>query len=55
MRHTILAAALATALGTTSLAAAAQTPQEREIAELKAQIAALAAKVGELETRTDAQ
>src|SRR5690606_36381612 len=27
----------------------------REIAELKAQIAALAAKVGELETRTDAQ
>ncbi|NLW96965.1 MAG: hypothetical protein GXY30_08735, partial [Xanthomonadaceae bacterium] len=55
MRHTILATALATVLGTTSLAAAAQTPQEREVAELKAQIAALAAKVEELETRTDAQ
>ena len=55
MRHTILAAALATALGTTSFTAAAQTAQDREISELKAQIAALAAKVEELETRTDAQ
>ena len=55
MRHTILAAALATALGSTSFTAAAQSAQDREIADLKAQIAALAAKVGELETRTDAQ
>ena len=55
MRHTILAAALATALGSTSFIAAAQSPQDREISDLKAQIAALAAKVEELETRTDAQ
>jgi phosphate-selective porin OprO/OprP len=55
MRHTILAAALATALGSTSFTAAAQSAQDREIAELKAQIAALASKVEELETRTDAQ
>ena len=55
MRHTILAAALATALGSTSFTAAAQSAQDREISELKAQIMALAAKVDELETRTDAQ
>src|SRR5690606_9445592 len=55
MRHTILAAALATALGSTSFTAAAQSAQEREVSELKAQIMALAAKVEELETRTDAQ
>src|SRR5690606_29238789 len=55
MRHTILAAALATALGSTSFTAAAQSAQDREISELKAQIMALAAKVEELETRTDAQ
>ena len=55
MRHTILAAALATALGSTSFTAAAQSAQDREIAELKAQVSALAAKIEELETRTDAQ
>ena len=55
MRHTILAAALATALGSTSFTTAAQSAQDREITELKAQISALAAKVEELETRTDAQ
>jgi len=55
MRHTILAAALATALGSTSFTAAAQSAQDREVSELKAQIMALAAKVEELETRTDAQ
>src|SRR5690606_41767844 len=47
MRHTILATAPATVLGTTSLAAAAQTPQEREGAGLKARIAALAAQLEE--------
>ncbi|MGJ4802290.1 porin [Luteimonas sp. SDU82] len=55
MRHTILAAALATALGLGSLPAAAQSAQDQEIVQLKAQIAALAAKVDELETRSDAQ
>lgn len=55
MRHSILAASLAVALGATTLPVAAQTAGEREISELKAQIAALAAKVEELETRTDAQ
>ena len=55
MRHTLLAVALAAACGTTALPAAAQSAQDREIAELKAQIAALAAKVEDLETRSDAQ
>ncbi|WP_202845691.1 OprO/OprP family phosphate-selective porin [Luteimonas saliphila] len=55
MRHTILAAALAAVLGTTSLSATAQTPRDQEIAELKAQLAALQEKVAELEVRTDAQ
>ena len=55
MRHTLLAVALATACGTVALPAAAQSAQDREIAELKAQIAALASKVEELETRSDAQ
>ena len=55
MRHTILSAALATALGATSFSAAAQSAQDREIADLKAQLAALAAKVEQLETRSDAQ
>ena len=55
MRHTILAAALATAIGSTSFSAAAQSAQDREIAELKAQVAALAVKVEQLETRDDAQ
>ena len=55
MRHTLLAAALAAACGTIALPAAAQSAQDREIAELKAQIAALAAKIEDLETRSDAQ
>jgi phosphate-selective porin OprO/OprP len=55
MRHKLLAIALAAACSTLALPATAQSAQEREIAELKAQIAALAAKVGELETRSDAQ
>jgi len=55
MRYSLLAAALATALGTVALPAAAQTAKDQEIAELKAQLAALAAKVEELETRSDAQ
>lgn len=54
MRHSLLAAALIAALGSTTAfdAAAADTT---ELAELKAQLAALQAKVAELETRTDAQ
>lgn len=52
MRHSILAAALAVAMGSTSFAAAAQSS---EIEELKAQLAALQAKVTELEERSDAQ
>ena len=53
MRHSILAAALAVAMGGTSLAASAA--DSSEIAELKAQLALLQAKVAELEERTDAQ
>ena len=52
MRHSTLTAALALALGTASFSAAAN---DQELAELKAQLAALQAKVAELETRTDAQ
>ncbi|HZF98112.1 MAG TPA: porin [Pseudoxanthomonas sp.] len=52
MRYSILAAALAAAMGGTSFAASAQT---NELAELKAQLAALQAKVIELEERSDAQ
>ncbi|MDH5832876.1 OprO/OprP family phosphate-selective porin [Luteimonas kalidii] len=55
MRHSLPAAALASALAIASAPASAQSAQAQEIAELKAQIAALAAKVQELETRTDAQ
>ena len=53
MRHSILAAALAVAMGGTSLAASAA--ESSEIEELKAQLALLQAKVTELEERTDAQ
>ena len=53
MRHSILVAALAVAMGGTSLAASAA--ESSEIAELKAQLALLQAKVTELEERTDAQ
>lgn len=53
MRPNFLAAALATVIGSTSIPALAATPGE--LAELKAQIAALQAKVLELEDRTEAQ
>ncbi len=52
MRYSILAAALAVAMGSTSFAASAQSS---EIEALKAQLAALQTKVTELEERTDAQ
>ena len=52
MRHSMLAAALAVAMGGTSFAASAQSS---ELEELKAQLAALQAKVVELEERSDAQ
>ena len=54
MRHSLLAVALAVAMGSTSLAASA-ADNNSEIAELKAQLAALTAKVVELEERNDAQ
>lgn len=54
MRYSILAAALAVAMGSTSFAASAQS-RDSELAELKAQLAALQAKVVELEERSDAQ
>ena len=54
MRYSILAAALAVAMGSTSFAASAQN-RDSELAELKAQLAALQAKVVELEERSDAQ
>lgn len=50
MRLSILATAMAVALGSTSFAASAS-----EIAELKAQLQALQERIAELETRTDAQ
>ncbi|MBB6064043.1 OprO/OprP family phosphate-selective porin [Pseudoxanthomonas broegbernensis] len=53
MRHSYLAVALAAALGTTASFDAAA--DNAGLAELKAQLAALQAKVAELETRTDAQ
>ena len=56
MRPTVLAAALAVALSTTVFSAQAQAQDTNsELAELKAQLAALQAKVVELEERTDAQ
>ena len=54
MRQALLAVALAVAMGSTSLAASA-ADNNSEIAELKAQLAALTAKVTELEERNDAQ
>lgn len=53
MRSSILTAAIAVAIGSTSFAAHAASDQE--LAELKAQLAALQAQVAELEQRTDAQ
>ncbi|WP_162203001.1 OprO/OprP family phosphate-selective porin [Pseudoxanthomonas suwonensis] len=54
MRHSHIAVALAAALGTT-VSFAAEAADPAGLAELKAQLAALQAKVAELETRTDAQ
>ncbi|MBP8742376.1 MAG: carbohydrate porin [Pseudoxanthomonas sp.] len=54
MRHSFLAVALATALGTATPAAVA-ADHSAELAALKAQLAELTAKVAELEARTDAQ
>jgi phosphate-selective porin OprO/OprP len=53
MRYSLLAVALAAALGTATFDAAAA--DSAELAELKAQLAVLQAKVADLETRTDAQ
>ena len=53
-RHS-LAIALSLALATTSLHANAQDARDAELAALKQQLADLAAKVQELESRTDAQ
>lgn len=55
MRVSTLAAALAVALASTGFDAAAADNRDAEIAELKAQLAALQAKIEELEARTDAQ
>lgn len=56
MRSIQLAAAIALAVGSSSFTAAAQTaPGAQDIAELKAQIAALQAQVQDLEERSDAQ
>ena len=54
MRHSFLALALASALGTATTAAVA-ADHSAELAALKAQLAELTAKVAELEARTDAQ
>ena len=54
MRYSPLSVALAAALASTSWTAAA-ADNSSEIAELKAQLAALTAKVAELEERSDAQ
>lgn len=55
MRLSILAAAVAVAISGTSFAAAAQSSNDQELATLKEQLAALQAKVVELEERSDAQ
>jgi phosphate-selective porin OprO/OprP len=54
MRSSILTAAIAVAIGGTSFGAVA-APSDAELAQLKAQIEALQAKITELEERTDAQ
>ena len=54
MRSSILTAAIAVALGGTSFGAVAG-PSDTELAQLKAQIEALQAKIADLEERTDAQ
>lgn len=55
MRSSLLAGAIAIALGSASFAAVAQDARDRELAELRAQLNALQAKVAELEDRSDAQ
>jgi len=56
MRPSILAVALAVAISSTGFAAQAQTQDSAsELAQLKAQLAALQAQVANLEERTDAQ
>src|SRR5690606_16843568 len=54
MRHIHLAVALAAALGM-SVSSSASAADPAELARLKEQLAALQARVAELETRTDAQ
>ncbi|GAB3749596.1 OprO/OprP family phosphate-selective porin [Lysobacter olei] len=54
MRSSILTAAIAVAIGGASFGAVA-APSDVELAQLKAQIEALQAKITELEERTDAQ
>jgi phosphate-selective porin OprO/OprP len=54
MRHAVLAAALMAALGTTATFQASAA-DDVELARLKAELAALQARVIELETRSDAQ
>ena len=51
MRYSLLAAALAVAMGSTSFSASAADNRDQTIAELKAQLEALTAKVAELEER----
>ncbi|MFT4179340.1 MAG: porin [Thermomonas sp.] len=55
MQRKTLALAVTLALGVTSFHASAQDARDQEIAALKQQLAELAAKVDELQTRTDAQ
>lgn len=55
MRLTTLAAALALALSGTSIDASAAEGSDQEIAELKAQVQALMARIDDLEARTEAQ
>jgi len=55
MRYSLLAAALAVAMGSTSFSAAAADTRDQQIAELKAQLEAMQTKLLELEERTDAQ
>lgn len=55
MRYSLLAAALGLAMGTTSFTAAAADTRDQQIAELRAQLAAMQTKLVELEERDDAQ
>src|SRR5690348_12220084 len=58
MKSRVLAVAVALALGSSTFVAApafAQSDEAAEIAQLKQQLAALQAKVNELEQRSDAQ